>query len=98
MPSRRAWPSIRISSGKPKPSSPAWRAALRGARATPAKRRYAGAMAQLSDDCFAFGGPMLSVEDAVALLASRLGVVAGSEAIVLGQADWRVLARCAPRE
>ena len=37
-------------------------------------------MAQLSDDCFAFGGPMLSVEDAVALLASRLGVVEGSEA------------------
>ena len=32
-------------------------------------------MAQLSDDCFAFGGPMLSVEDAVALLASRTNFV-----------------------
>ena len=28
-------------------------------------------MAQLSDDCFAFGGPMLSVEAAVELLAAR---------------------------
>ena len=34
-------------------------------------------MAQLSDDCFAFGGPMLTVEDGVALLASRLKVVEG---------------------
>jgi molybdopterin molybdotransferase len=50
-------------------------------------------MAQLSDDCFAFGGPMLSVEDAVALLASRLGVVEGSESIRLVQADGRVLAQ-----
>ncbi|HMK00073.1 MAG TPA: gephyrin-like molybdotransferase Glp [Reyranella sp.] len=50
-------------------------------------------MAQLSDDCFAFGGPMLSVEDAVALLASRLGVVEGSESVHLVQADGRVLAQ-----
>ncbi|HTB41288.1 MAG TPA: molybdopterin molybdenumtransferase MoeA, partial [Reyranella sp.] len=50
-------------------------------------------MAQLSDDCFAFGGPMLSVEDAVALLASRLGVVEGSEPVSLVRADGRVLAQ-----
>ncbi|MGZ3340733.1 MAG: molybdopterin molybdotransferase MoeA, partial [Reyranella sp.] len=50
-------------------------------------------MAQLSDDCFAFGGPMLSVEDAVVLLASRLGVVEGSESVHLVQADGRVLAQ-----
>ena len=28
-------------------------------------------MAQLSDDCFAFGGPLLSVEDALARIAGR---------------------------
>ena len=26
-------------------------------------------MAQLSDDCFAFGGPMMSVDEAVGLIA-----------------------------
>ena len=36
---------------------------------------------------------MLSVEDAVALLASRLGVVEGSESVHLVQADGRVLAQ-----
>ena len=36
---------------------------------------------------------MLSVEDAVALLASRLGVVEGSESVSLVQADGRVLAQ-----
>lgn len=50
-------------------------------------------MAQLSDDCFAFGGPMLSVDDAVALLASRLDVVAGRDSVPLVAADGRVLAR-----
>jgi len=49
-------------------------------------------MAQLSGDCFAFGGPLLSVDDAVALLPSRLGVVEGSEQLGLTQADGRVLA------
>lgn len=49
-------------------------------------------MAQLSDDCFAFGGPMMSVDDAVALVAARLDVVAGVEAISLAQADGRALA------
>ena len=29
-------------------------------------------MAQLSDDCFAFGGPMMSVDEAVALIAERV--------------------------
>jgi molybdopterin molybdotransferase len=50
-------------------------------------------MAQLSGDCFAFGGPLLSVDVAVALLPSRLGVVEGSETVALVQADGRVLAR-----
>ena len=50
-------------------------------------------MAQLSGDCFAFGGPLLSVDAAVALLPSRLGVIEGSETVSLLQADGRVLAR-----
>ena len=50
-------------------------------------------MAQLSDDCFAFGEPMLSVEDAVALLGSRLSVIEGSEPVALVLSDGRVLAR-----
>src|SRR5258708_32759111 len=50
-------------------------------------------MAQLSDDCFAFGGPVLAVEEAVVLLASRLSVVEGSEAVPLVLSDGRVLAQ-----
>lgn len=49
-------------------------------------------MAQLSGDCFAFGGPLLSVDDAVALLPSRLAVVDGRERVALASADGRVLA------
>ena len=50
-------------------------------------------MAQLSADCFAFGGPLLSVDAAMALLPSRLDVVDGRESVSLVQADGRVLAR-----
>ncbi|MER9236895.1 molybdopterin molybdotransferase MoeA [Mesorhizobium sp. M0622] len=50
-------------------------------------------MAQLSDDCFAFGGPLLPVDDAMALLAARLSAVEGTEAISLVASDGRVLAR-----
>ncbi len=49
-------------------------------------------MAQLSDDCFAMGGPMRSVADAVALIVSQLSPVDGIESIALAQADGRVLA------
>ncbi len=49
-------------------------------------------MAQLSDDCFAFGGPMMSVDDAVALIAARVGQVAENETVDLRDADGRVLA------
>lgn len=49
-------------------------------------------MAQLSGDCFAFGGPLLSIDDAVALLPSRLSVVDGQEAVGVVAADGRVLA------
>lgn len=49
-------------------------------------------MAQLSDDCFAFGGPMMSVDEAVATIASRVQAVQDVEAISLTGADGRVLA------
>jgi molybdopterin molybdotransferase len=50
-------------------------------------------MAQLSDDCFAFGGPMMSVDEAVGLIAARLRAVQDIEAVRLRDADGRVLAR-----
>lgn len=49
-------------------------------------------MAQLSDDCFAFGGPLLSVEDAVALIMERMPVIAGTEVVPLVEADGRIAA------
>ncbi len=48
-------------------------------------------MAQLSDDCFAFGGALLAVEDAVALIASRVRPVGRTVLAPLTQADGRVL-------
>ena len=50
-------------------------------------------MAQLSDDCFAFGGPLLSVEAAEALIASRVPALEGEESLPLLAALGRVLAR-----
>ncbi|MEO5758018.1 MAG: gephyrin-like molybdotransferase Glp [Mesorhizobium sp.] len=50
-------------------------------------------MAQLSDDCFAFGGPLMPVNDTLALLASRLAPLNGQEIVPLGTADGRILAR-----
>jgi molybdopterin molybdotransferase len=50
-------------------------------------------MAQLSDDCFAFGGPMMSVDDAVGLIATRVNAVAEVETVALVDADGRILAR-----
>ena len=49
-------------------------------------------MAQLTDDCFAFGGPMLSVDDVERLMAERVGAVAGCADVALAQALGRVLA------
>ncbi|MGA8314570.1 MAG: molybdopterin molybdenumtransferase MoeA, partial [Bradyrhizobium sp.] len=50
-------------------------------------------MAQLSDDCFAFGGPMLSVDEAVGIIATRVKAVSETEAVSLIEADGRILAR-----
>jgi molybdopterin molybdotransferase len=49
-------------------------------------------MAQLSDDCFAFGGPMMSVDEAVALIAARVTAVQDFETVSLIEADGRILA------
>jgi molybdopterin molybdotransferase len=49
-------------------------------------------MAQLSDDCFAFGGPMMSVDEAVGLIAARVTPIRDIETIALVQADGRILA------
>jgi molybdopterin molybdotransferase len=49
-------------------------------------------MAQLSNDCFAFGGELMSVDDATALIASRLSPTAAAETVPLIEADGRVLA------
>ena len=49
-------------------------------------------MAQLSDDCFAFGGPMMSVDEAVGIIAARVARVEGIETVPLAEADRRILA------
>jgi molybdopterin molybdotransferase len=49
-------------------------------------------MAQLSDDCFAFGGPMMSVDEAVAIIAARVTPVRDIESVSLADADGRFLA------
>jgi molybdopterin molybdotransferase len=49
-------------------------------------------MAQLSDDCFAFGGPMMSVDEAVAIIAARVSPVRDVETVSLAEADGRILA------
>ena len=49
-------------------------------------------MAQLSQDCFASGAQILSVEDAVATITARFEAVDGVETVALAEADGRVLA------
>lgn len=49
-------------------------------------------MAQLSDDCFAFGGPMMPVDEATALITSRITPVTEIETAGLASVDGRVLA------
>ncbi|MFI4994829.1 MAG: gephyrin-like molybdotransferase Glp [Hyphomicrobiales bacterium] len=49
-------------------------------------------MAQLTDDCFAFGGELMPVDAALALIAERITPVAGVETVKLAKADGRVVA------
>lgn len=50
-------------------------------------------MAQLSDDCFAFGGALLRLDDALDDLSRRLSVVPGIENVAVSTAFGRVIAR-----
>ncbi|MBV9567028.1 MAG: molybdopterin molybdotransferase MoeA, partial [Hyphomicrobiales bacterium] len=49
-------------------------------------------MAQLTDDCFAFGGALMPVDAALTLIAERVLPVAGVEEVPLSRADGRVVA------
>jgi molybdopterin molybdotransferase len=50
-------------------------------------------MAQLSDDCFAFAGPLMPIADAERLIGERVTPVGGSEKVALREAAGRVLAQ-----
>jgi molybdopterin molybdotransferase len=49
-------------------------------------------MAQLSDDCFAFGGELMPIEAGLKLIGERVAPVAEIETVSLIEADGRVLA------
>ncbi len=49
-------------------------------------------MAQLTDDCFAFGGPLLAIDVVERLIAERVTPVAETETVSLTEARGRVLA------
>lgn len=49
-------------------------------------------MAQLTDDCFAFNGPLLPVAEAEQLIAGRVNPVSGRQSVPLREALGRVLA------
>ncbi|HWM82237.1 MAG TPA: gephyrin-like molybdotransferase Glp [Pseudolabrys sp.] len=49
-------------------------------------------MAQLTDDCFAFSGPLMPLEDMERLIAERVAPIADTETILLSDARHRVLA------
>jgi molybdopterin molybdotransferase len=50
-------------------------------------------MAQLSDDCFAFDGPLMPIAEAERLIAERVAPIGGSETVTLREAAGRVLAQ-----
>ncbi|MCX7324486.1 MAG: molybdopterin molybdotransferase MoeA [Hyphomicrobiales bacterium] len=49
-------------------------------------------MAQLTDDCFAFGGPLMTIEDAARLMAARVNQADGAELCPLHACEGRILA------
>src|SRR5260370_23694677 len=57
-------------------------------------------MAQLSDDCFAFGGDLLSISAALALLEAQVTPQVETETVPLREARGRILAAplVAPRD
>lgn len=50
-------------------------------------------MAQLTDDCFAAGGPLMTLAAALDLLLARLVTVVGTETVPLERCVGRVLAQ-----
>ena len=50
-------------------------------------------MAQLTDDCFAFSGPLLPVEEVERIIRERITPVAEIETVPLHAASGRVIAR-----
>jgi molybdopterin molybdotransferase len=50
-------------------------------------------MAQLTNDCFAFSGPLLPVDEAERIIRARVAPVIETERVVLAAAEGRVLAR-----
>ncbi len=49
-------------------------------------------MAQLTNDCFAFGDHPLTIDDALAFISARVPAVSGTEKLPVGDCDGRVLA------
>jgi molybdopterin molybdotransferase len=49
-------------------------------------------MAQLTDDCFAFSGPLLPIAEMERMIANRVQPVSGTEIVPLAEARGRVLA------
>ena len=49
-------------------------------------------MAQLTDDCFAFSGPLLPIADMERMIAERVQPVTETESVPLAAARGRVLA------
>src|ERR1700712_5061657 len=60
------------------------------------RERGQALMAQLSDDCFAFGGPLMAVDDAVAIITAKVTAIGENEQVSLADADGRILARGVP--
>jgi molybdopterin molybdotransferase len=50
-------------------------------------------MTQITDDCFAFGGGLLSVEDGISRISERIEPNVEAETVALADADGRVLAQ-----
>ncbi len=53
-------------------------------------------MAQLTDDCFAFNGPLMTVAEAEAMIAARIKPVAETERVAVPEARGRVLTQDIP--
>lgn len=49
-------------------------------------------MAQLSDDCFAFGGELMRADEAIGILAARVSAIATPETVPLAGGRGRILA------